>query len=322
MAGGTGRKVSLVANICDGFSLSKGEISRLIRLTGTRPSGYMVRTSGFDGCTDLQSDPLHLVLRQALLRAVTELRRPRALMGRHGLRVFQHTAVAEIGGDASRTKCMVADRCVNAGGNCTAADHAPGVRLRHGLLGQHRRIVPGAGAKQLAFAVFRDAGDIDVGAQCVGKRVVARHGVLLAALLVQQNLPACALRPQILHLHAQGRCDAGERVGEGGDQCAVAHIAHSLGRNTVDEFAPFFPVEHRCLASFDDELRATDSRGRIHRRDLAGDEPIEHHPHGSELLLHARRRPALDALFRSWMSGLARHAFGGDGLISRCLVQA
>ena len=31
------------------------------------------------------------------------------------------------------------------------------------------------------------------------------------------------------------------------------------------------------------------SGGRVHRRDLAGDEPVEHHPHGGELLLHARR---------------------------------
>ena len=40
-------------NIRAGFFLSKREISRLICLTGTRPDGYMVRTSGFDGCIDL-----------------------------------------------------------------------------------------------------------------------------------------------------------------------------------------------------------------------------------------------------------------------------
>jgi hypothetical protein len=40
-------------NIRTGFFLTKREISRLIWLTGTRPHGYMVRTSGFDGCTDL-----------------------------------------------------------------------------------------------------------------------------------------------------------------------------------------------------------------------------------------------------------------------------
>ena len=56
---------------------------------------------------------------------------------------------------------MIADRRQDAGSRRAAADHPPGVRLRHGLLGQHRRIVAGAGAKQPAFAVFGDAGSID-----------------------------------------------------------------------------------------------------------------------------------------------------------------
>jgi hypothetical protein len=30
-------------------------------------------------------------------------------------------------------------------------------------------------------------------------------------------------------------------------------------------------------------------RGRVHRHHLAGDEPVEQHPHGRELLLYARR---------------------------------
>ena len=42
------------------------------------------------------------------------------------------------------------------------------------------------------------------------------------------------------------------RVGEGGDQRAVAQIAHGFGRNAVDKFVPLFAVERRRLAGFDD----------------------------------------------------------------------
>ncbi len=78
-----------------------------------------------------------------------------------------------------------------------------------------------AGAKQPAFAIFADASGINVSAECFRESVMARHRVLFAAFLMQQKLPAGALRPKILDLHAQRRCDAGERVGEDGDQCAV-----------------------------------------------------------------------------------------------------
>ena len=55
------------------------------------------------------------------------------------------------------------------------------------------------------------------------------------------------------------------------------------------QLAPFLAVEHRRLAGFHDMLRPAHGGGRIHRHDLAGDQPVEQHPHGGELLLHARR---------------------------------
>ena len=95
-------------------------------------------------------------------------------------------------------------------------------------------LCPRAGAEQPALAVLGDAGGGDVGVQRLGERVMARHRVLLAAFLVQPDLPAGALRPEILHLHLQRRADAREGIGEGGDQRAVAQIAHGLGRDGVD----------------------------------------------------------------------------------------
>src|SRR6202022_119286 len=48
-----------------------------------------------------------------------------------------------------------------------------------------------------------DAGGVDVGAQGLGERVMARHRMLLAAFLVQPHRPSGAARPEILDLHLQ-----------------------------------------------------------------------------------------------------------------------
>ena len=116
------------------------------------------------------------------------------------------------------------------------------------------------------------------------------------------NLPAGALRPEILDLHLQRRIYAREGIGEGGDQRPVAPIAQRVGRNGVDQLAPFLGIEHRGLAGFHDMLRTAHGRSRVHRHDLAGDQPVEQHPHGCQLLLHVRRR----------MGQLARLYIGGD----------
>jgi hypothetical protein len=87
------------------------------------------------GLPRLKPDPLHLVLREPLLRAVVELGGARALVSRHFLRVFERAAIGEIGGYAGRAERVIADRRVNAGGGRAPADHAPRVRLIHRLLG-------------------------------------------------------------------------------------------------------------------------------------------------------------------------------------------
>jgi hypothetical protein len=55
----------------------------------------------------------------------------------------------------------------------TAADHAPGIRLRHGLLGQDGCIVPWAGAKEKSFAILGNAGGGDVDVQRFGRPCLA-----------------------------------------------------------------------------------------------------------------------------------------------------
>ena len=61
------------------------------------------------------------------------------------------------------------------------------------------------GAEKPSLAVFGEPGSVDIGAQGLGERVMARHRVLLAAFLMQPDGPPGAARPQILDLHLQGR---------------------------------------------------------------------------------------------------------------------
>ena len=65
--------------------------------------------------------------------------------------------------------------------------------------------------------------------------------------------------------------------------------------------APFLAFEHRRLAGLHHMLRAAHGRRRVSRHRLAGDEPVEQHAHGGELLLDARRRMGL--LERLYISG-------------------
>jgi hypothetical protein len=68
--------------------------------------------------------------------------------------------------------------------------------------------------------------------------------VLLSAFLVQSELPASTHRPEIFHLHRQGRSDARKTVGEGCDQRTVTQIAHGSGRDHVDQPPPPRTIEH------------------------------------------------------------------------------
>jgi hypothetical protein len=102
--------------------------------------------------------------------------------------------------------------------------------------------------------------------------------------------PSGAAQPEVLDLHIQRRANPRERVGEGGNQCAVPHIAQGHVRYGLQQLAPLAALEHRRLAGFHDMLRTADRRGRIRRHHLAGDQPVEQHPDRGQLLLDRRRR--------------------------------
>jgi hypothetical protein len=92
---------------------------------------------------------------------------------------------------------------------------------------------PGASVFDRASLVRR----VDVGAERLGSRVTARHGVLLCCLLVQPDRPSGTVPLKVLDLHLQRRIDACEAVGK------VAIGAPSGNRanrrpSRVEQFAP------------------------------------------------------------------------------------
>ena len=196
------------------------------------------------------------------MAAVIELRRARALVRGHRLRMLERTAIAEISGDAGRAERVIADRRMNAGRYSSPADHAPGVGLGHWSVSERHGVVTWAGSKEPALAIVSDAGSVDVGPQHLRKR--GGTASRAACRLSREAAPA-SLRPlgeDPLPSCAAPR-DAGEGIGEGGDERAVAQVPQGFGRNALDERAPLVALEDRRLAGLHDVLRSAHGRGRI-----------------------------------------------------------
>jgi hypothetical protein len=65
-------------------------------------------------------------------------------------------------------------------------------------------------------------------------------------------------------------------------------------RTTPDrQTAPLLALQHRGVAGLDQVRGTPHRRGRVGWCHLAGDQPVEQHPHRRELLLHAGRRVGL-----------------------------
>jgi hypothetical protein len=75
----------------------------------------------------LEPDPLHLVLREPLARAIVKVGRAPAFMRRHFLRVLERAAIGGISRNPCGPKRVIADRGIDAGRLCSPADHEPGV---------------------------------------------------------------------------------------------------------------------------------------------------------------------------------------------------
>ena len=111
------------------------------------------------------------------------LRRPGRGMVRHERGVLKRPAVFQIRRDTRRPKRMVAHARGDAGGFRASLNHHIGIRLGQGIAGElaGRAAV---GLEQERLRIARESCAVDVGVKVGFKVVMARHGVLLAAVLV------------------------------------------------------------------------------------------------------------------------------------------
>jgi hypothetical protein len=84
----------------------------------------------------LDRNPLNLIAGNLFLPPVVKLCGARRGVVSHGLSVFELAAVLEIGGDARCAEGVIADLSFDAGRSGAALDHAVGVLLPHGVVGE------------------------------------------------------------------------------------------------------------------------------------------------------------------------------------------
>jgi hypothetical protein len=101
----------------------------------------------------LNRNPLHLVERDLISRAVVELRGARAFMRGHRLCVLQRAAGFKIGGDARGAEGMAADPGSRAELGGAALDHAPGVDPVYRFVRQRAGAARGGEASVEAFMI-------------------------------------------------------------------------------------------------------------------------------------------------------------------------
>jgi len=118
---------------------------------------------------------------------------------------------------------------------------------------------------------------------------MARHGVLLAALLVQTNPQAPVLRVSVLNAHVDRRADAREGIDHEANQGAVAQADDRRGVDGVEKLPRLGRIEHRRLAAPHDVARPAHGGGGISRHDLACHHPIEQMFQRGQAQLRGRR---------------------------------
>ena len=122
----------------------------------------------------------------------------------------------------------------------------------------------------------------------VGRDVVPR-----AALLVEPEPPLALLPEVVLPPHPDHRAHPRDTVEHDRDERAVAQAGERARVDRREEPAGLGRREHRRRARRDDVLGPPDGRRRVHRQDLADDEPVAEHADGRQVLLDGGRRPGV-----------------------------
>ena len=169
----------------------------------------------------LNRNPVDLVERDLVARAVIELGGARAFVRRHGLSVLQRASRLQIGRYPRSAERVTADPDGHAELGGAALDHPVCVDAVHRRGGERASAADG-GAEEGALARVAEAGGLDVFIEEGFELVMRRHLVALAAFLMQTDPPAFAVGEIILDPHGDDGTDAGEGVGHDTDQGAVA----------------------------------------------------------------------------------------------------
>ncbi len=144
---------------------------------------------------NLHANPLNFVESNVVATPAVELGRAGRCVIGHRRRVFERTAVFQVGGDSGRAKRVVANLGVDAGLERSASHH----RIRIGLGQGGGAQESGAAlnrAEEWPFRIASNPGATQVLVQIRVKRVVTGHFVLLSAFLAQPHP-----QPLVLHVH-------------------------------------------------------------------------------------------------------------------------
>lgn len=132
---------------------------------------------------DLEPNPLHLIQADIVATSIVQLSGARRGVVRHRGGVLQRPTVLEVGGDAGRSKRVVADRGLDA--RCLGAPSHHGVRV--GLGKRRAAQLPGTApdrAKQRPFRVAVDPRLGQVRVQVLLQPMVTGHFMPLASLFM------------------------------------------------------------------------------------------------------------------------------------------
>jgi hypothetical protein len=154
-------------------------------------------------------------------------------MSRYLLRMFERTAVLEVGGDASSTKCVAAGGIGQGGRLSPPFDHRQDIFPPHRIVSKFVSF-PNR-AEERPFLVAPDLCGLYPSVQIFGEVVVARHLVVFTAFLMEPQPGTLAVFEIVLHVHRRCGPHAGEGKNHHADKGAVAQPAELARIDRVQE---------------------------------------------------------------------------------------
>lgn len=150
-----------------------------------------------------------------------------------GLRIFNRTAVFQIGRDPGGPK-RVATRAFRKSGDARSAfDHAECIAARHRLWCQPPIAIDGA--EEGTFLVTFDVRRRKVGIEIRLSIMMGRDLMAFSTFLVESEPPAFTVLKVVLHLHRDGGRDTCETINHHADEGPVAKTSDTSRIDGIDQ---------------------------------------------------------------------------------------